>query len=146
MALRRGFTLVEVLVTIAVIAMLLALLLPAVQVSRASARRVHCQNNLKQLALAVITYEANYRLYPTCIVQGLNWQVAILPYIDQQALYKQVDFDRALDDDSVMTGLAKHKIPLLECPADGAVHPLYASTNYLGSQGCKRSQSGAMSC
>lgn len=136
MARRRGFTLVEVLVTIAVVAMLMALLLPAVQVSRAAARRTQCLNNLKQLALATITYESTYRMYPALLTQGLSWHVSILPHLDQMALYKQVDFDLAANNyDSVVDQLAKHRLAVLECPADGTSYGGVASTNYLGSMG-----------
>lgn len=136
MANRRGLTLVEILVSIAIVGMLVAVLLPAVQVSRASARRVQCQNNLKQLALAVTNYESAHRLYPAAHRHGLSWHVAILPQIDQNELFKKVDFDLATSDpDAVAKELGKHRITVFECPADGTLHPRSASTNYLGSAG-----------
>ncbi len=97
---RRGFTLVELLVVIAIIGILIALLLPAVQAAREAARRSNCVNNLKQIGLAVNNYElVNKSLPPGGVLDvssgveffGTNWAIAILPYVEQQALYDQYD-------------------------------------------------------
>jgi prepilin-type N-terminal cleavage/methylation domain-containing protein len=102
---KRGFTLIELLVVIAIIAVLVSLLLPAVQQAREAARRTQCKNALKQIGLALMNYESTYnRLPPASNVPwgrrgtddvhmnytggfGPNWAVAILPFIDQQNLY-----------------------------------------------------------
>jgi prepilin-type N-terminal cleavage/methylation domain-containing protein/prepilin-type processing-associated H-X9-DG protein len=90
---KRGFTLVELLVVIAIIGVLVALLLPAVQAARESARRVQCVNNLKQVGIAMQTYHNTYRQLPLGNISCCwgTWQMAILPFIEQEqmaALYQ----------------------------------------------------------
>ncbi|MGQ0637708.1 MAG: DUF1559 domain-containing protein [Planctomycetaceae bacterium] len=107
----RAFTLIELLVTIAIIAILIALLLPAVQQAREAARRVHCRNNLKQLGIALSNYHDTHQLFSpgtiapfrprangcyrgsdTAPFSGAVWTVLLLPYIDRAPLYNRLDF------------------------------------------------------
>ncbi|MFM7317567.1 MAG: DUF1559 domain-containing protein [bacterium] len=95
---KQGFTLIELLVVISIIAVLIALLLPAVQSAREAARRISCVNNLKQLSLALNNYQessgafpAGYRYLPNYAWGGFGWATAILPNLEQANLYNQLN-------------------------------------------------------
>ena len=96
----RGFTLVELLVVIAIIGVLVALLLPAVQAARESARRTQCSNHLKQLGLGLINYHDTFHLFPAGAAShvndsswtwGFSWAGRVMPYMELGPLYNQLD-------------------------------------------------------
>jgi prepilin-type N-terminal cleavage/methylation domain-containing protein/prepilin-type processing-associated H-X9-DG protein len=151
---RRGFTLIELLVVIAIIAVLIALLLPAVQMAREAARRTQCLNNLKQLGLALNSYHASMNVFPMAnsiaysektssdpLVQT-NWgtwscQALLLSYLDNQPAYSACNFSWNCWYDvgySVNSTVFDSQIKSFVCPSDGKTGA-YMNNNYMGSMG-----------
>lgn len=126
---RSGFTLIELLVVIAIIAVLVALLLPAVQQAREAARRTQCKNNLLQLGLAIHNYEMAYEVLPPGVVNPtgpvkneekgyhVGWEVQLLPYIDQGATFKAFDFKVGVYDVN-NERTRSLSLPTFICPSD----------------------------
>jgi len=121
---RGGFTLVELLVVIAIIGILIGILLPAVQAVRESARRTQCMNNLRQLALAAINFEAANMRFPSGVIDDddnlrdalrVGW-VDLLPFAEKSTIYSQYDLDSDWKS-ATNLALAKTEMPLLRCPS-----------------------------
>ncbi len=125
---RRGFTLIELLVVIAIIAVLIALLLPAVQAAREAARRAQCINNLMQLGIALKNYENAFEALPSGVVNPtgpisnrpvgyhFGWIAQILPYLDQKATARNLNFDVGVYDPANTTTRSV-LINTLGCPS-----------------------------
>lgn len=140
-----GVTLVELLAVFAIIGVLVALLLPAVQAVRESARRTHCANNLKQISLAALAYESTNGTYPPgsrsynslytstpdawpkVIINSppggnfwyddFSWQGFVLPYVEQMAVFQQYDWSK-LHSDMANNVARRAKMPIFACPSD----------------------------
>lgn len=132
---RRGFTLIEVLVVIAIIALLIGVLLPAVQKVREAANRIKCANNLKQIALAAQNYHGTYERFPVGARLSVNvggvptggttlW-VELFPYIEQDNLYKLWDYKNNRNNVAGEKNATQAQvIKLLICPSDPLPEPV----------------------
>jgi len=154
---RTGFTLIELLVVLSIIAILIALLLPAVQSARASARRIHCASNLKQIGIAVHNYESSWGALPPpslLVIETRNIPVAdgwsalarMLPLLEQTNLFNAINFSFGYDRSANLT-VSTTAVGAFSCPSEPN-HPTWsaalgsssgldsgATTNYAVSMG-----------
>ncbi len=120
---RRGFTILELLVTFSVISTLVSLILPAIGSAREAARQLQCKNQLKQIGLALHSYhETNNCLPPgwqweASRKSAYSWTVTLLPYMEQHALYEQIDRNQILEH-PINESARYTSIPNFLCPSD----------------------------
>ena len=145
---RAGFTLIELLVVMAIIAVLIALLLPAVQASREAARRSQCVNNLLQIGVAIQNYDAAHEVLPPGVVNPtgpvlntptgyhISWITQILPYIEQKNAFGKTNFNTGVYDASNAT-VRRHVMNSFLCPStmsagiiNKAAHSSYAGCHH----------------
>jgi prepilin-type N-terminal cleavage/methylation domain-containing protein len=115
---RTGFTLVELLVVISILALLAGLLLPAIQRVRESANRTSCANNLKQIGIAMHLYHDVYKTLPPSFSKNgsdaTTWCVLILPFLEQESLYKQWNFSKSYYAQA--EAVRQTPVPVYFCP------------------------------
>lgn len=144
---RKGFNRIELLVIIAIVAILIGLFLPAVRSVRGPALRTQCANNLHQLTLAFHTFQLNTSsdlsvegiLPPGCIGPGetleerLSWMVALLPYLEEENLYQQIDLEKSFTENP---WASQTRIQIFLCPGERKeAMPVDAVTNYIAMAG-----------
>jgi prepilin-type N-terminal cleavage/methylation domain-containing protein/prepilin-type processing-associated H-X9-DG protein len=166
----KGFTLIELLVVIAIIAILIGLLLPAVQKVREAAAKMQCQNNLKQLALGVHNYISTFQAFPMSSSpwvnnnNGFGWIFRTLPYLEQESVYNQIipyESGSMFAGGGLLNPACRNAIAspvkMLYCPSDGSALPgspvetkmaqmdpiKVTLTNYKGSMGDNRMGGGS---
>jgi type II secretory pathway pseudopilin PulG len=132
--LEAGFTIVELLVVVALVGTLVALLLPAIQMSRETARKTQCANNLKQIGLGMHAYVLTQQAFPPGYVSrvlpdhddggpGWAWASMIMSFIEEESLYKQINFAASLRTDETKL-VRMTSLPLFVCPSDDMFEPI----------------------
>ena len=139
-----GFTLIELAVVVAVIGLMAALLLSAVQSAREAAGRVQCINNLKQIGIGLHSYHADHGMFPQPATAGrFSQNVALLPYLDQPAIYHSINLD--LGDGLPNTTAAYTRVAIFQCPSENSdFYTIQGTLNYPGCSGFTSRSAGSI--
>jgi len=133
---RRGFTIVELLVSLSIIVLLLSLIAPAIMRARSAAQRVDCQSRLKNMATAMQGFAGEHQRFPATALFGAtgdlqgNWVVQLLPYIDQTNVSHKWDANRPASD-PVNRLASRVSMPVLACPSDSSAEPGQPNLSYV---------------
>ena len=135
--LRRGFTMIELLVSIALISVLIGLLLPAVQNARESARRIQCQSNLKQMGIGMQGFHGSQNVFPAGKLDlrklGHSWCTFLLPYLEQDGLASRFDMSRSWNDSNGNDEVAESSLALFRCAS--SPYEIPGGSDYCGITG-----------
>jgi len=143
---RYGLTLIELIVVTLIIALLMALLLPATRKVRESSNRMLCGSNMRQLVIAMHNYHNDYKALPTgCISSGtdpesrLSWVVAVLPYMEHDSLFKSIDINKGYGGNLSTT---HKKLKQLQCPSAEVTIGNDSITHYVAMSGIGKQAAG----
>jgi prepilin-type N-terminal cleavage/methylation domain-containing protein/prepilin-type processing-associated H-X9-DG protein len=152
---RPAFTLIELLVVIAIIALLIGLLVPAVQKVREAAARAQCQNNLKQIGLALHSYHDAHHVFPpgyrtstpykdggTDTVPGWGWAAFLLPHLEQGNVYRQLNFNQPMQNSPAIQTM----VTLYLCPSDMTPAAAFTVLDGFGNTVCLAAPSSYAAC
>lgn len=141
---RAGFTLVELIVVLAIVGTLVGMLLPAVQRARESARQASCRNNLRGIGVAILNHESAKRLYPVgCDNVSGNmhaWSSFILPYLEEGITAARIDYTKPWDHAPGNRAAADTALPIYVCPS--AIVGYRGKQDYFGLAGIGRGAEG----
>jgi type II secretory pathway pseudopilin PulG len=136
---KHGFSVIEVVVILGIIALLLALMLPAMRSAGPAARSTQCKNNLRNIALALLNYESTYHALPPAYTLDAHgnrlhsWRTLILPFLDERRLYKKIDLSKAWNDpanaEAFKTTVSAYHCPAADCAANQTTYLAVLASN-----------------
>jgi prepilin-type N-terminal cleavage/methylation domain-containing protein/prepilin-type processing-associated H-X9-DG protein len=155
---RRAFTLIELIVVIAIVAIMAALLLPAVQAARETARRTKCLNHLRQMGIALQHYHDSHGVFPAGYLStaaynngqndtapGWGWVSTTLPFMEEMPVWSQINFSLPVEHPANMAAV-RARLPVLVCPSDILPGGAFAVSNDAGAVVCQAAPASYAAC